>query len=127
MIDSKDVLQKHIGDAGSFKYKVAPCSLSLEYVRSIIDYNPKTGSLTWSDKAHGRSKGKEVGGVNKKGYRTVTIDRKTYQAHRIAWYIETGFYPDQMIGFVNNNKLDLRADNLVRVTQSTKHKVNKNG
>lgn len=77
--------------------------LSVEYVRSALDYDPGTGALRWkhrSDKApqwNGKFFGRVAGYINDRGYVIVAINAKDYRAHRLIWVIMTGEWPEDEI------------------------------
>ncbi len=77
--------------------------LTAEYVRSILDYDPKTGEFRWkvrpdkSARVNTRWAGRIAGTIknmNGKLYRVITIDFVKYMAHRLAWLYVKGEWPD---------------------------------
>jgi len=96
---------------------------SIEYLRERIEYNPDTGKLYW--KAHatmepkwsGRYVGKEAfKNEQSAGYLQGMLDYRKYLAHRIAWAIYYGEWPDE-VDHINHDKHDNRIANLRSVTR----------
>ena len=99
---------------------------TVEYLRSVLDYNPLTGVLTWRERPswhfkiskYGNSwktwntawSGKEAGHVCKKGktyYRLVGLDGRIYGAHILCYALFHGefaaFAIDHIDGVGTNN------------------------
>ncbi len=81
-----------------------------EYLKSILDYDPETGIFVWIVKPCKKIRIGAIAGTvkpNKRGI-GVTIDYKTYSAHRLAWLWMTGSWPENIIdhkdGCPKNNK-----------------------
>lgn len=76
--------------------------------RSIIDllYDKHTGEFTW------KSSGEPAGSTSAAGYVSINIDGKRYPAHRLAWYITYGYFPEHEIDHVNRDPSDNRLANL---------------
>lgn len=98
--------------------------LPAAYVCTALRYEPSTGILTWKtrdDKGpqwNGKFAGKVAGTVNDRGYVIVTINGKDYRAHRLAWVIVTGAWPDGEIDHRNLVKSDNWWINLRRSTHA---------
>lgn len=88
---------------------MAERQLTQEYVRSLFDYDPETGILTWKERplshfstrrawnsTNSRCAGKVAGRLDSNGYVEVGIDGKIYKAHRVIWIIQTGEWPDEI-------------------------------
>lgn len=94
-------------------------NLTASFVRSILDFDAKTGVFTWRPGYH-RSvvAGRVAGRVNGKGYATISIKNNHYQSHRLAWLHFYGEWPSGQIDHINRNKLDNSIKNLRVVTAS---------
>lgn len=87
--------------------------LTAERARELLDYNPETGELRWKT---GRNAGKMAGCERSGGYRIVIIDGTTYMAHRLAWLIVHGLWPNEVIDHINRVRDDNRLCNLRECT-----------
>jgi len=119
------------------KHKPMP---ELNYIKSILNYDPDTGIFIWKASNSKRVKVGDVAGCihsnkkfNKKYY-IISINKKPYKAHRLAYYYITSIDPcDMQIDHISGNTLDNRFDNLRLATnaQNTKnakkYKNNKSG
>lgn len=97
--------------------------LTVEYLRSQLYYDEKSGDFTWLVSNSSRSKIGGIAGCLDKsiGYRNIyiTIDGKTnkFKAHRLAWLYVYGVWPDKNIDHIDRNKLNNRISNLREATQ----------
>lgn len=121
--------------------------LLIPIIRQRLDYDPDSGVLTWKDcgaeffeseKAYASFKskfsGKAAGEVSPSGdYRRVFLFKKAHKAHRLAWAIYFGKWPEGVIDHINGDTLDNRIKNLrdcsrsVNSRNSRKYKSNKSG
>jgi HNH endonuclease len=93
--------------------------LSAEFVRSILKYNPKTGNLVWKINMPPRGKkGHIAGGRANGGYITIGINGKRYFAHRLAFLIMEGRWPEHIIDHRLGRTGDNRWDKIRPVTPS---------
>lgn len=112
-------------------------------LRKLMRYDPDSGCIYWHkrdisdypEKTKGVDKicaywnsayaGKPVGGGrDKDGYLKCVVMSKAYQAHRVAWAIYYGAWPDDQIDHINGQKDDNRIHNL-RVVSFSENQKNK--
>ena len=98
----------------------------LDYIKSILDYDPETGVFTWKVKMSSKQNvGDEAGSVDNKGYRILGIRKSNFKAHRIAYYYVTGCDPrESQVDHKNRDKNDNRFDNL-RLTDNSGNQHNR--
>ena len=110
--------------------------LTPDEISAILDYHPESGWLTWrvrrpdsfyggegyrqrdADRWNRKMSGRRAGHLAATGYRVVCIARRTYQAHRLAWAIQTGSWPADQIDHINHDRDDNRWVNLRDATGS---------
>jgi hypothetical protein len=86
-------------------------------VRELLHYERDTGRLIWKRHMTTRARmGKEAGVVQMGRYRRVGIYGRYYMAHRLAWLIETGEWPENEIDHINGECSDNRWCNLREAT-----------
>ena len=78
----------------------------------LFTYEPETGVLRWKERAaRCINVGDAAGFLRADGYITVNHQRRSYQAHRLAWAIVHGSWP-HMLDHINGDKADNRIYNL---------------
>lgn len=92
--------------------------LTQSRLRELFDYDPETGVFTRkvSPQRPDRA-GKQAGGPSQKYYR-ISIDKRYYQAHNLAWLYVHGHWPVHQIDHINRDGRDNRISNLRDVTPS---------
>jgi hypothetical protein len=60
--------------------------------------------------------GKPSGATDKQGYICVRVQGKAYKAHRIAWALHYGKWPEKDLDHINHKVTDNRIENLREVT-----------
>lgn len=112
-------------------------SLTQERLKELFRYSPVVGIFEKLIGGGRKSRPKRwvlAGGVRRDtGYITISVDGKSYQAHRLAWLYMYGVLPDEEIDHIdgdrsnnaiNNLRLATRCENMWN-TQS--HRNNRSG
>jgi len=95
-------------------------------LRKLIKYDPETGLLTWLERNtdthrgsarlaswNSRCAGKlALTSVNDHGYLRGSIYGVQYRAHRVAWALHYGAWPEHDIDHINGKTTDNRIENL---------------
>lgn len=108
--------------------------LTQQQLKELLDYNPNTGDFVNKIFRGLRAMPNEMAGnVSSGGYIDITIYKRKYKAHRLAWLYVNGVWPTNNIDHINRIKTDNRICNLRDVTQDqngqnkTIHKNNTSG
>lgn len=90
----------------------------LDRLKKSISYDPKTGVFTWKI-SKGRVKdGIIAGGIGNHGRLRIRFEKKDYAAHRLAWLITHGKWPNEVVDHIDGNPLNNRINNLRDVSRS---------
>lgn len=84
---------------------------SPEHVKSRLSYDPNSGELTWKTNRQKNRIGKKTGAISQ-GYLNILVLGRLHRAHRLAWCIMTGAWPEHEIDHINLDRSDNRWDNL---------------
>jgi HNH endonuclease len=97
--------------------------VDIDYLRQRLRYEPEAGKLYWLDyedmpkRWRTRWAGKEaLAAHNGQGYKTGRIGGTQFLAHRVAWALWCGKWPDEQIDHINGVRCDNRITNLRAVT-----------
>ena len=93
----------------------------IEFFKERLEYDAETGVFIWLGDFNAKRVGRRAGTtIGSKGYRTITIKKRRYYEHRIAWYMLTGEDPTGFeIDHINGDKSDNRFCNLRLATSQT--------
>ena len=89
--------------------KKAPNIPSPESLREQLVYNPETGEIRWRNR---RGKAPAFTTLGNQGYLTGTVFYRNMLAHRVAWALYYGKWPDKQIDHINGDRTDNRISNL---------------
>ena len=88
------------------------------FLKSVLEYSPKTGIFTWLEPRGGARAGDRAGAKHNNGYIVIRINKKQYQAHRLAWiYVNGGIGDDCEIDHINHIRSDNRLNNIREVNR----------
>jgi hypothetical protein len=114
-------------------------NISVEYLRTRLKYDEKTGNLFWlgcgsmPKKWTARWANKPASSLAGNGYIQIKIGKKSLIAHRVCWALHYGEWPDGSIDHINGIRSDNRIENLRVVSRQTnqrnmkKYSTNKSG
>lgn len=80
----------------------------------MFTYNPDTGQIYRSD---GRRVGNPLRGTHIRINAILPSGRRTFLAHRLAWFLHYGVWPKNVIDHIDHDPSNNRIDNLRDVTQ----------
>lgn len=99
--------------------------------RKLLKYDSASGALIWRDRPlvefsslrsalswNAKNAGKEAGWIGSDGYRRITIEGRSYLAHRVAWLIVNGVWPTNEIDHIDQCRTNNQLSNLREVTTS---------
>lgn len=91
------------------KEKYSPTML-----RQLFHYDPESGVVSWkAAQCRGRIKaGTAAGCVKDAGYIRIQFKGESFLAHRVAWAVHFGEWPDGFIDHINRDRGDNRISNL---------------
>lgn len=79
-----------------------------EAIAGEFAYDPGTGIIT--------RRGRPIGRLSNQGYIRIAVGGKEHQAHRVAWFLSYGSWPQGEIDHINGDRADNRLVNLRDVT-----------
>jgi hypothetical protein len=91
--------------------------ITAEELRNALRYDPETGEFIRLRTSGGSFAGSRAA-PNAKGYVKISVNRKVYFAHRLAWLYVYGHFPALHIDHINGNPNDNRIANLRIATRS---------
>ncbi|WP_304192972.1 HNH endonuclease signature motif containing protein [Lentibacter algarum] len=111
-------------------------------VGALLKYNEATGELFWRKRTAGDFRGRSTRGPQHRcnnwnsrnagrnaftsrssgGYLIGSIFKRNYMAHRVAWAVSHGRWPDGDIDHINGCRADNRMVNLREVSRSVNNK-----
>ena len=111
-------------------------SVAPSLVSDLLAYDPTTGKLFWKPRPassfpslrganawNATYAGKEAfTAPHNQGYRTGTLMKQVYLAHRVIWALMTGEWPTDEIDHINHDRSDNRWENLRQVTRHVNKK-----
>jgi hypothetical protein len=93
--------------------------LSQARLKELLHYAPETGVFTWRvTRNQFVIAGREAGGIDSSGYRQIKIESRMHLAHRLAFFYQTGEWPEGEVDHINRSPLDNSFANLRVVTRN---------
>ena len=99
--------------------------VTLDYAKSLIEYDRETGLFTWLVDRNKNIKKGSIANRKRRGYIQISLGIKNtnivVDGHHLAWLFEYGEFPKKWIDHVNRQRDDNRIENLREATPSENH------
>ena len=110
-------IERHYTPQGAIRNR-AEHRVEIDAIRRVLQYDEATGKFTWISGRGRSTPGRPAGSVNGRGYVIVTVCGVCLLAHRVAWALINGGWPEGVIDHINGDTADNRIANLRDVSQS---------
>ncbi len=97
-------------------------TLTLNRLKSLVVYDPSTGLFERRKGRYSKAQRQTAMAKRPSGYLVLSVDKKCYAAHRLAWFYVYGTWPDE-IDHVDGDRANNRIANLRPATR-TQNNVN---
>lgn len=87
-------------------------------IEKHLRFNPANGCFYWTARRGSMEEGSIAGRTDSRGHRQITLNGRSYLAHRLAWTVTHGAWPDHPIDHKNGDRSDNRPKNLRACTFS---------
>lgn len=92
--------------------------LTAARLRELLSYDQGTGVFTWRVRMNNLAAGAVAGCLGSRGYWRIKVNKRIYQAHRLAWLYVHGLWPNGDIDHVDGERANNVISNLRDVSQS---------
>lgn len=96
--------------------------VSVERLRQVLTYNPVNGDLIWKHRGNpqwdARYAGTRAGALRRDLYVTVSVDNVNLAAHRIAWALQHGRWPEHFVDHIDGLPCENSGDDIRAATPS---------
>lgn len=79
-----------------------------------VDYNPESGEFKWKTTTRNRARvaGNNPSSYSSNGYLEICVGGTKVSAHKLAWHIYYGYWPNHHIDHIDGDKRNNRISNL---------------
>lgn len=82
----------------------------------LFTYEPETGKFLRNSTKGGQKKGSIAGSIDPStGYIKISVDNKSYRAHRLAWFYVYKRWPNDQVDHIDRNRANNAIENLREV------------
>ncbi len=94
--------------------------LTQSRLKELLRYDPDTGLFHWiANRAIKNCAGKLAGWAERSGYIRITVDQKSYLAHRLVWLYVHGQWPAEEMDHIDTMRNNNRISNLRQVSRES--------
>lgn len=98
---------------------MAKVDLTAQRLRELLHYCPDTGAFTWIGTTNPKHKpGRPAGWREGNIYLRISVESRTYFAHRLAWLHASGEWPTGQIDHIDGDRTNNRWVNLRDISHS---------
>ena len=94
----------------------------LDRMKKFLAYDPQSGNIVFTDNRFGAKEIGQVAGYTDKGYVRLQHRDRHFMAHRVAWALHYGQWPEHTIDHINKDGTDNRIENLRDVPQAVNNR-----
>lgn len=98
---------------------MAGSNLTSARLRELLHYNPETGQFRRLITTSANAIAGAIAGSNFMGYLSVSVAKRHYLCHRLAWLYMTGEWPQFTVDHIDGSRSNNRWDNLRDVPHRT--------
>lgn len=100
-------------------------NIQLDVLNELLSYNHITGHIHWKVSVSKNKAGTLAGNLRNDGYIKVQINKKPFKAHRLAWAMYYGEWPDLDIDHIDGNRANNKISNLRLATRNENNRNRK--
>lgn len=89
-----------------------------EELKSILKYDQDTGNFFWLKNTSNKRAGDKAGSFTSTGYIIISINKKSYKAHRLAFLYMSGVLPTDEVDHIDRNRSNNKWNNLRLATHA---------